>query len=342
MANDTIQDYFQSIGNKFHIAPDTVRQIAYGEHPGGNETLVYKVLNEFVKHTQASDELIFAMVWEGKPIHSGVSNLPQYDWGGQVLEGINLKLYRTPYNIQVFFTNKIFANYAYYQHLLKVRPGAGFIVLQPGYMSELQAICNNNKLPILVLGPPADIDLDKTYTIHIDDEAAIRNSVKYIYGLGHRRIGFITGNLRHFAGTERLKGYYEGLKELELSLNEDWIFEGNWREDTGYAAATHFLKTETKPTAIVASNDQMAIGAIKCIQDDGLDVPRDVSVIGCNDIAGAIDVKPALTTIKIPMTQLGSKAAEYMITLLEGDEPASRNYIIPTELIVRKSTAPPA
>ena len=126
MANDTIQDYFQSIGNKFNIAPDTVRQIAHGEHPGGNETLVYKVLNEFVKHTQASDELIFAMVWEGKPIHSGVSNLPQYDWGGQVLEGINLKLYRTPYNIQVFFTNKIFANYAYYQHLLKVRPGCWF------------------------------------------------------------------------------------------------------------------------------------------------------------------------------------------------------------------------
>jgi len=341
MNNPAVDRYFQDISKKFEISADNVRRIAFGEDTGLKHSIISSVLIEFVRHSTTSDGLIFAMVWQGEHVDNVVTNLQDYDWTAQVMEGLNLRLHRTPYRTQMIFANSIFADYAYFEYLLEKRPGAAFIILQPDDISEIQAVCNQKDLPLVLLAPPAKVDLSLHYTIRVDDKSAMKNTVEYIFKLGHRRIAFITGNQKHYAGVERLAGYYEGLKDVGLSLNEDWIFEGNWREDTGYSAAQHFLNTAPQPTAIISSNDQMALGAIKSIQTAGLNVPGNISVVGCNDIATTMREKPALTTVHIPMTHLGKKAGEYAIDLLNGRTPESQHYVVETKLIPRESTAPP-
>ena len=247
MNNPAVDRYFQDISKKFEISADNVRRIAFGEDTGLKHSIISSVLIEFVRHSTTSDGLIFAMVWQGEHVDNVVTNLQDYDWTAQVMEGLNLRLHRTSYRTQVIFANSIFADYAYFEYLLEKRPGAAFIILQPDDISEIQAVCNQKNLPLVLLAPPAKVDLSLHYTIRVDDKSAMKNIVDYIFNLGHRRIAFITGNQRHHAGVERLAGYYEGLKNVGLSLNEDWIFEGNWREDTGYSAAQHFLNTALQP-----------------------------------------------------------------------------------------------
>lgn len=331
--------YFELIAEKFDLDVDVIKRIAEGESAGQKHSLISAVLDEFIK--TSDDEMIFAMVWQGTP-DTAFSNLPRYDWAGQVMEGLNLKLFKTGFTAQLFPINSIIADQAYYERLLSKRPGAGFIILHPDNMKDIQALCNNKQIPYVVLAALSNTDLEQIYMVRIDDKALIRANVKFLYEMGHRRIAFITGRLLHNAAGKRLQGYYEGLKDTGIPLNEDWIVEGNWHEEGGYAATHHFLGLDERPTAIVASNDLMAIGAIKCIQGAGLNVPDDISVMGCDDIADAMKDSPTLTTVHVPMTHLGRKAGEYMISLLNGESPEPRQYYAETRIVPRESTAPPA
>lgn len=179
-------------------------------------------------------------------------------------------------------------------------------------------------------------------SVATDNRGAARRVVRYLHELGHRRIGHVTGHSRNSLPNERLVGFEEEMQALGLELRPEWIFRGDYTMPTGIAAGNRFAAMSDRPTAMFVSNDEMSIGLISAIRGHGLECPRDVSVIGFDDIAVSAHYAPPLTTMRQPRELIGREATAALIDMLE-DTSASRaplRVVLTSELVVRGSTAP--
>lgn len=167
------------------------------------------------------------------------------------------------------------------------------------------------------------------------------NATEYLIKLGHRRIGFITGWMDLGAAIDRLEGYKSALKTNHIPEDERLIFEGTFLQTDGYSGACALMDLDNPPTAIFASNDVMAMGAMDAVRAKGLRVPEDISIIGFDDIPQAGMVRPALSTIRQPLKQMGGLATQMLIDQLKNPDLAPSRVELPTELVVRGSTQPP-
>lgn len=168
-----------------------------------------------------------------------------------------------------------------------------------------------------------------------------RTAVRHLAELGHKRIAFITGNERLASARDRRRAFIDTLAQLGLPANEDLIVGGDFSQRGGYEAANRLLALQPRPTAIFAANDVSALGAIAAIREAGLRVPEDISVVGFDDIPVATQVHPALTTVRQPMQQMGRSAVNMLLALIVGLEAPSPRITLPTQLIVRETTAAP-
>lgn len=175
-----------------------------------------------------------------------------------------------------------------------------------------------------------------------DNLQAAERAVQHLYGLGHRKIGHISGPSRNTFPNERLVGFRKAMFEHRLEVREDWIFAGDYNMESGRAAAKHLSGLKEMPTAVFAGNDEMAIGLISALRKVGIECPRDISVMGFDDITVSENYAPALTTMRQPREQIGRIAAETLINILEGNmaSPDPVRVTLQSELIVRDSTAP--
>ena len=179
--------------------------------------------------------------------------------------------------------------------------------------------------------------------IRIDDLAAAAEMTRYLLDLGHRRIGFIKGAANQTASAERLIGFETEIAAFGEPV-EALIEAGEFTYRSGFDAAERLLSADRPPTAIFASNDDMAAAAIAAAHRRGLDVPRDLTVVGFDDTPAAQEIWPALTTIRQPVAEM----AEMAVRLLDDNsapdddgEPGAQ-HLIAYELIIRDSSAAPA
>ncbi len=174
-----------------------------------------------------------------------------------------------------------------------------------------------------------------------DNREASRRAVKHLADYGHRKIGHVAGTTAGPLPHERLVGYREALAELGLSAVEDWVFQGDYTMEGGRKAAEYFMSLKQMPTAIFTANDETAIGLIAGFRAGGIECPRDVSIIGFDDITVSVNYHPSLTTMRQPREELGRAAAELLINILEENVDASGpiHRVLPSELVVRGSTA---
>ncbi|MDG4767389.1 LacI family DNA-binding transcriptional regulator [Solwaraspora sp. WMMD406] len=183
-------------------------------------------------------------------------------------------------------------------------------------------------------------------SVRIDDVAAARSATAHLIGLGHRRIAHISGSsadeLAFTTHLDRRRGYQEALIAAGLTTDPALDVEGDFTISGGGRATTELLRRDPLPSAIFAACDEMAFGAIAVLRQAGLRVPADVSVIGVDDHDVARVV--GLTTVAQPAAEQGRLAARALLGPLRGagrDEPVA-SVILPTRLILRESTAPPA
>jgi LacI family transcriptional regulator len=156
-------------------------------------------------------------------------------------------------------------------------------------------------------------------------------------------VAFISGPDSFRSSHERGRGFREGLAEHGLTLDDAYARKGAYTFESGVEAATSLLAMDKPPTAIFAGNDEMAIGVMKAARDAGLDVPRDLSIVGFDDLPMASRVWPNLTTVRLPIRDMGRMAAEKLTAGLRGLDPASlAQPEVDPSLIVRESTASPA
>jgi LacI family repressor for deo operon, udp, cdd, tsx, nupC, and nupG len=178
------------------------------------------------------------------------------------------------------------------------------------------------------------------HSVITDNLESAERAVKHLVDYGHTRIGHVAGLSRNIFPNERLVGFRKAMFENRLGLKEEWIFQGDYSMDSGLAAAAHFAALKDRPTAIFSANDDMAIGLIAGLRTAGIDCPRDISVIGFDDIAMSRAYFPALTTMRQPRGEIGRLATETLISLIEGDlaSAAPVRLVLRSELVVRDST----
>ena len=180
-------------------------------------------------------------------------------------------------------------------------------------------------------------------SIEVDDEGAARIITDHLLALGHRRIGMIQGPPGHAASARRLAGFRKALAAGGLEPDPALLQQGAFLYASGLEAAERLLALPEPPTAIFASNDEMALGVIAKAQSQGMNVPRDLSVAGFDDIASASMIWPGLTTMRQPMADMAAAAAQIIIAGAGKAAPESADVRrrFDCELVIRGSTAPP-
>ncbi len=177
--------------------------------------------------------------------------------------------------------------------------------------------------------------------IRTDHRVGAAEATRHLIELGHRQIAHIAGSKHAPSTAHRLAGYRDALESAGLALSQDLIYPGDFTMKSGAAGVERLLSLGEPPTAVLCGNDEMAFGAIRMLHNLGLAVPRDISIVGFDDQNMAAFYNPPLTTVYIPRHELGRRAARELIEQLEGRDVA-HEVILPTRLIVRESTAPPA
>jgi LacI family repressor for deo operon, udp, cdd, tsx, nupC, and nupG len=178
------------------------------------------------------------------------------------------------------------------------------------------------------------------HTVKTDNPRASAIATRHLIDLGHTRIGHIAGPEGNVLRGERLHGFMQAMGDARLKVLPEWIFPGSFMMESGYAAALQYLAMAKRPTAVFAANDEMAIGFLSGLREQGLECPRDISVVGFDDLAVALHYSPPLTTMRQPREKLGQLAARTLIDILEGGtKPEPLRIVLTSELIVRGSTA---
>ena len=195
-------------------------------------------------------------------------------------------------------------------------------------------------VPVVVLGHSAPF-CRQFVNVETDDALASYSVTKHLLGLGHKKIAFFGGPQSAPWSQERFEGYRRALREMDLAVQDEFVFQaGNTIED-GEKAALQFVNESTKATAIQAGNDMIAIGCANTFLGQGIKIPGDLSVTGFGNILTAEYFRVPLTTIRQPKYRLGIAAMESMVKLLRGVRPEPKR--LPAELIIRDSTgAPPS
>jgi LacI family transcriptional regulator len=190
-----------------------------------------------------------------------------------------------------------------------------------------------------------DADADVT-TIAFDNLGGARRLTEHLLSLGHRRIGYVTGPVERSTTRHRLEGHRAALAAHGLGPDtragadaERLTVHGGYDRASGYDAALELLRRGEGMTAIVAANDTVALGVCAALRERGLSVPADVSVAGFDDLPFSVDASPALTTVRIPLQEAGARAGRLVMGRLA--PPPGGLATVPTELMVRGSTAPP-
>lgn len=174
-----------------------------------------------------------------------------------------------------------------------------------------------------------------------DNERGGFEAGEHLVRLGHRRIGVITGRLFLNTALARLQGFRRALDQAGIRITPECIQEARFNSDSGHAAAMRLLDLLPRPTAIFAANDLVAIGALLAIRERGLRCPEDVSLVGFDNLEIASYLNPSLTTIHESSYHMGSAACQLLLERIEQPEGPARQIVLPIELRVRNSTAPP-
>jgi LacI family transcriptional regulator len=214
----------------------------------------------------------------------------------------------------------------------------GLVLVLPRSMTDELIALSGRGFPIVLIDHRG-VDTDLPSVCATNVEGALE-ATRYLLSLGHRRIGFITGTLQYRAGSDRLAGYRLALAQAGISFDPALVFEGDFSRQKGYEGAMALMRLPDPPTAIFASNDVSAFGALDALRELGLRVPEDVSLVGFDDIPAAAEIRPPLTTVRQPLVDMGRSGAQLILALLNGQTEVPRRIELPTHLIVRSSCSP--
>lgn len=212
------------------------------------------------------------------------------------------------------------------------------IVFMGGRISE-EHIEEFKKSPVPVVLAATVDEQGETPSVNIDYKQAVYDAVHYLTEKGHKRVAMVSGPLVDpINGHYKFEGYRQALSEADLPFDDRLVTVGDHSYDSGVEAAQEFLKSRERPTAIFVGSDEMALGVIHGIQDEGHRVPEDIEVISFNDTRLALMVRPTLTTVVQPMYDIGAVAMRLLTKYMSDEEVQDHAVVLPHRIEFRHST----
>ncbi len=317
---------------------------------GVSYSTVSRVLNgfEFVKEStrqrvlDSANRLGYVANLSARSLAGGRSNIigivvPGLDNGyiGEIVRGVDEELNRASYDIMLYTTHRHQGRESAYIQQIANGLTEGVLIVVPLATTEYAEALREQNFPYVLIDQ-ADA-LDRSWIVDCTNFQGAYEATEYLIQLGHQRIGFITGLMQIASASERLEGYKAALRDNNLPCDETLIVQGDYLQSSGYQAAQTLLALPQRPTAIFASNDLEALGAMQAIREHGLSIPDDISLMGFDDIPQASMTHPTLTTVRQPLDTMGRVAARLLLEHIENPQKQPRRVTMATKLIVRDS-----
>jgi LacI family transcriptional regulator len=213
---------------------------------------------------------------------------------------------------------------------------AGLLAIFPGQSARYLPALQRQGLPVVLLDdqglPPEQLPW-----ITADNRAGAYAATRHLLELGHRRIAHIQGPLKYQVSRERFQGYCDALQDYGVPLDPSLILQGDFMPPGGRACACQFfaMPDRSRPTAIFAASDLTAYGVMGAAEEFGLRIPEDVSLVGFDDISSSGHMRPPLTTVRQPLTEMGRCALELLLSLLETPDRPGAARLCPSPLLAR-------
>ncbi|MEO8397345.1 MAG: substrate-binding domain-containing protein [Chloroflexota bacterium] len=225
-------------------------------------------------------------------------------------------------------------------HLLAPGVCDGIVVVLPHNSLEVLDQCRASGRECVLIDYARDEDARIFPTVLSTNREGTLSVMQHLFALGHTRIGFMSADQESATARERLAGYREALQTAGIDYDPALVRNGSWTQQASYTVAKELLHLPVPPTAIAASCDLAALGTMQAARELGLEIGRQISITGFDDIHMASSTTPPLTTIHQQIYELGQTAVEMLVKLLNGDPLEERHVRLTTELIVRQSTGP--
>ncbi len=211
----------------------------------------------------------------------------------------------------------------------------GLILSGPRFDDQALLSLQEDHFPTVLMGQIPDTDF---YSVDIDNFTASKQAVEHLVKLGHNRIACITNAaLSYTAAADRMSGYREVLATHGILYDESLVRYGDFDPDSGYQQMKDLLRTNKLPTAVFVASDVVAIGAKAAIVEKGLRIPGDIALVGFDDIPLARYLDPPLTTVRLPASELATRASQMLVQLINKETPAEQLVLLESQLIVRQS-----
>lgn len=259
---------------------------------------------------------------------------------GAIIRGIDQALDQAQYDLMLYTTHRRKAKESAYVNALTRGLADGLLLVLPTHASTYLDSLIRQGFPYMLVDHQGSGDYRRS--VGATNFQGAYDATRYLIEIGHRRIGHIVGTAALGCAQERVAGYKAALADAGLPVDPELIIQGDFFQPSGFAGADRLLSLPDRPTAIFAANDDMAFGVLEAARLRGLSIPTDLSVIGFDDVPQASIIHPPLTTVRQPLEQMGRVATEHLLKLIEDPELDAERIVLPTELIIRQSTCPPA
>ena len=208
--------------------------------------------------------------------------------------------------------------------IVGTRLAAGLLAVFPGSSAKHLAKLHSRNFPVVLIDDQG-IPPEGTPWISVDNRLGAYEATRHLIRLGHRRIAHIQGPLKYRVSHDRYQGYCDALHEAGIAIDPALVLEGDFMPPTGRSCTHAFfdLPSEKHPTAIFAGSDYMAYGAIAAVEQRNMRVPEDIAVVGFDDNPSSAHMEPALTTVRQPIYELGRRAGEILLALVDAPRPVN-------------------
>jgi len=326
----------KEVSQRAHVSPSTVSRVLNGTTPVSPDARerVLRAIEELDYTPNAFARGLATNRSGGIGVTTNDIGSPYY---AVILRGVEAAIEDAGLHLMVSSGHaKADAERSAIQFLKQRRSDALIIQAEALSDAELIDVAKGVGVPVVVFG--RRIPELEPACVHLDNEAGGRMAAQHLLDRGHRRIAHIAGPLRFPDARDRLQGYRDALEAAGVPYDDDLVVEGDFREGGGWAAMGRLLDRTPALDAVFVANDQMAAGAMRAARDRGLALPRDLSLVGYDDVLLAQYVSPALSTVRQPLFDMGRAAGDIAIALLEQRKVEVRTRFEP-ELVVRESVA---
>jgi DNA-binding LacI/PurR family transcriptional regulator len=255
---------------------------------------------------------------------------------GEVLAGVSDEVAKIGFDLLISVSNPSLDELEVYRQKISGRRVDGVLVVRTRCYDQRVDFLSSRNIPFVAYGRTLDAR-DFPY-VDVDHVAGMRALVEHLNDLGHRRIGCVIGSPDFTFVHYQLEGFGQAMAACDLTVDEGLVVEADLTQRGGYGAAQTLLSQSDPPTAVVTSNDLMALGVMSAAQDQGLDVGRDIAVSGFEDIPLAETSHPTLTTVRHPAHRLGQRLGQMLVALASGEPLSEQHVLLQPSLIIRQST----